>query len=209
MDNTKTTTILESVLIPMYGIKPASHIMRSISRYKGMGLSLDLIEFDAEKKVAIFAIKQFKLINGFILNNKQLYERGHEILDFDTSFKVHINPRVFEPPFGEITLEWIEAKMKELGISRQDLIKQLALDPASLSRTLSGGMGMTRTFKAAIYYYFLQYEINKDIRQEYSELRNEIPIGYAEVNGVLTKINEDGTVTLPTGESITLAFKPI
>ncbi|HRH83554.1 MAG TPA: hypothetical protein PK210_04890 [Bacteroidia bacterium] len=29
-----------------------------------------------------------------------------------------------------------------------------------------------------------------------------IPIGYAEVNGVLTKINDDGTISLPNGQDV-------
>lgn len=153
-------------LTTMFGEKPSGDILRSISKYRAKGFNFDLLEYDPIKKIGIFDIKQVRLINGFILNNQQLYDRAKEVFDFETDFKIHIKPRVFEPPLNEINIEWSESKMKDLGLTIKDISKQLAIDKASLSRIFSGEVGMTKSFKAALYYYFLQYEINRDLRHE-------------------------------------------
>ncbi len=56
--------------------------------------------------------------------------------------------------------------MKEFGIRRKDLIKQLAIDKSSLSLYLSGKRKMDKSLKAAFFYYFMNYEINRDLREE-------------------------------------------
>ena len=125
---------------------------RSIANYRKGG-----IEIRKEDEVVI--ISQKKIYNGFILNQKQLIERAKKIFPDQK-----IRPAVFSLDVSEITLEWIDDKMKEFGIKRKDLIKQLAIDKTSLSVIFSGKVELSKRTKASFYYYFLTYELNRDLR---------------------------------------------
>ena len=46
---------------------------KSISNYAASGIDIELIDNETVK------IKQSRLINGYILNNKQLHERAREV----------------------------------------------------------------------------------------------------------------------------------
>ena len=72
---------------------------------------------------------------------------------------------MFSLSVEDITIEWVKQKMEEFGIKRNDLTKQLAIDQSTLSLYFSGERGLTRTAKAAFYYYFLTYELNRDFRE--------------------------------------------
>lgn len=125
---------------------------RSIANYRKVG-----IEIREEGEVVVIAQK--KLVNGYILNQKQLIERAKKIFP-DRKVK----PFVFSLDGSEITLDWIGSKMDEFGIKRNDLIKQLAIDKASLSLILSGKVELSKRTKASFFYYFLSYELNRDLR---------------------------------------------
>lgn len=127
---------------------------RSISNYKRMGIDLEVLDNDLIK------ITQSRLLNGYVLNQKQLVERAKEVFP-----DAKIIPVVFSLDVDSITIEWIEAKMKEFGISRNDLIKQLAIDKSSLSLYFSGKRGLDKSQRAAFYFYFLTYELNRDFRE--------------------------------------------
>lgn len=126
----------------------------SISGYKQMGVDIEPLE-DGTVKVT-----QSRLINGYILNQKQLIERGKEA--FPDS---KIIPVVYSLDVDDITLEWIETRMLEFGIKRNDLIKQLAIDRSSLSLILSGKRELSKPMRATFFYYFLTYELNRDFRE--------------------------------------------
>lgn len=128
---------------------------RSIDNYKRMGIDIDVL-FDGKVKIT-----QSRLLNGFILNQKQLHERAREVFP-----DAKIIPVVFSLDAGSITIEWIEGKMEEFGIKRKDLIKQLAIDESSLSLFLSGKRRMDKSQRAAFFFYFLTYELNRDFREE-------------------------------------------
>ncbi|QEL01600.1 hypothetical protein FKG96_12540 [Olivibacter sp. LS-1] len=127
---------------------------RSISNYKRMGIEIEVLD---EKTVKI---TQSRLLNGFILNQKQLVERAKEIFP-----ERNIVPVVHSIDVDLIDLEWIEGRMKEFGIKRNDLIKQLAIDKSTLSSMFSGDRGLTKSQRAAFFFYFLTYELNRDFRE--------------------------------------------
>lgn len=104
-------------------------------------------------------ITQSSLYNGYILNQKQLVERAKKIFP-----DKKVRPSVFSLDVSEITLNWIKSKMDEFGIKRKDLIKQLAIDKSSLSLLLSGSTELSKRTKATFFYYFLSYELNRDLR---------------------------------------------
>ena len=124
-----------------------------------MGVDIEPLE-DGTVKVT-----QSSLINGYILNQKQLIERGKEIYP-----DAKIIPVVYSLNVDGITLEWIETRMKEFGIKRNDLIKQLAIDSSSLSLVLSGKRELSKPMRATFFYYFLTYELNRDFREYVNSL---------------------------------------
>lgn len=133
---------------------------RSIANYKRMGIDIEPFFpgfYDGIK------ITQSRLFNGYILNQKELYDRAKEIFPDNK-----IMPVAYSLDVSEITLGWIKSKMEEYGIKRNDLIKQLAIDKSSLSLYLSGKRTMDKSQKAAFYYYFLTYELNRDLREQLS-----------------------------------------
>lgn len=119
-----------------------------------MGLNIEVLK---EGKVKI---TQARLLNGYILNQKQLVTRAREIFP-----EAKIIPVAYSLNVEDITVEWIEDKMMEFGIKRNDLIKQLAIDKSSLSLYLSEKRPMDKSQKAAFFYYFLTYELNRDLRE--------------------------------------------
>ncbi|RHO65990.1 hypothetical protein DW083_19890 [Parabacteroides sp. AF48-14] len=133
--------------------------MDSITNYKRAGISLEVLDDDTVK------VSQTKLINGYILNQKQLIERGKDVYP-----DKKIIPVVFSLNVEDITLEWIESKMDEFGIKRNDLIKQLAIDRSSLSLIMSGKRELSKPMRATFFYYFLTYELNRDFREHLDSL---------------------------------------
>lgn len=131
----------------------------SIKGYSRLGISIEPLK-DGTVKVT-----QSKLINGYILNQKQLIERGKEVYP-----NAKIIPVVYSLNVNDITPEWIESRMKEFGIKRNDLIKQLAIDSSSLSLILSGKRELSKPMRATFFYYFLTYELNRDFREYLNNL---------------------------------------
>lgn len=130
----------------------------AIQNYKKVG-----IEFEIEGDVV--KVFQKRLFNGYILNQKQLYERAKEIFP-----DAKIKPIVFSLDVSSIDEKWIEEKMNEFGIKRNDLIKQLALDKSYISLLFadennSRKINLSKPMKAMFYYYFLTYELNRDFRE--------------------------------------------
>lgn len=127
---------------------------QSIDNYRRFGLEMEVLNDDKVK------IAQTRLINGYILNQNQLVKRAKEIFP-----KAKIIPVVYSLDVSEITLDWIDDKMREFGIKRKDLIKQMAIDESSLSLYLSGKRKIDKSQRAAFFYYFLTYELNRDFRE--------------------------------------------
>ncbi|KPE49779.1 hypothetical protein AOB46_18650 [Chryseobacterium indologenes] len=65
---------------------------------------------------------------------------------------------------SEISIDWIQDKMKEFGLNTNDLVSQLALDKSSISLFFSRERKMNKSVKALFFYYFLTYELNRDFR---------------------------------------------
>ncbi len=127
---------------------------RSISNYRRMGIDIDLLDEDIVK------ITQSCILNGYILNQKELVERAKEVFP-----DAKVIPLVYSLDVATIDLEWIESKMNEFGIKRNDIIKQMALDKSTLSSMFNGDRGLTKSQRAAFYFYFLTYELNRDFRR--------------------------------------------
>lgn len=146
---------IENILTPQ--------IKTSISNYAKLGIEITVLEL--ENDVLIVKVHQKRLFNGFVLSQKQLIERGQEI--FKTiGVKVRIRPLTYTLDIRDITPEWIEAKMKEFNIKRKDVISHLHIDKSTFSLYLNGSRNMSRMGKAAFFWYFLSFELNRDFREE-------------------------------------------
>jgi hypothetical protein len=139
-----------------------TELAKSISSYAASGIDIEITSRD--ENAAHVIIRQSKLINGFILNQKQLVERCKEVFK-NTGIKTKVVPVVFSLDVDSIDILWIENKMLEFGIKRNDLIKQLAIDKSSLSLILSGDRELSKPMRATFFYYFLTYELNRDFRE--------------------------------------------
>lgn len=157
----ETTNLLNIQDVP-FAAPQAKVIARSIANYAAAGIDIAITELNGNTITVV--IEQARLLNGFILNNKQLYDRAKEVFK-DSGFKVKVKPSVFSLNVESVNVRWIEGKLQEFGISRNDLIKQLAIDKASLSKILSGTRELSKPVRATFFYYFLTYELNRDLRQ--------------------------------------------
>ena len=138
---------------------------KTMALYKSVGLFIEVLETDQNNVVTKVKIKQKHLYNGYILNQKQLVERAKLLYSNSGLPKVKVIPVVYSLDVNIVSLEWVENKMDEFGVKRSDLIKQLSIDESSLSLFLSGKRKMNKLVKAAFYYYFLTYELNRDFRE--------------------------------------------
>lgn len=147
----------------------ANRINNSISSYRASGIEIEIVEFDG--LTASVLISQSNLVNGYILSNKQLYDRAREIFSEVIGIKVKIIPSVFSLNVSDINIQWIEQRMDEFGLNRKDLIKQLALDKSYISLlfaepTNKRKVSLSKPMKATFFYYFLTYELNRDFRNQ-------------------------------------------
>lgn len=134
---------------------------RSIANYKKVGIDIEVLE--NKNGIPVVLVKQTRLINGYILNQKQLAERAKKVF---APQKIHVKASVFSLDTSVVTIDWINDQMKTHGIRRNDLIKQLAIDKSSLSKLLNGSVELSKRTKATFYYYFLSYQLNTLFRED-------------------------------------------
>ena len=140
----------------------SNSIAKSISFYARCGIEISTSD-NPEDNDLIINIKQINILDGVLFNRQELFQRAKDVFEaVSKKNKFFIHPRVFTPSITEISPEWIEEKMKEFGLSRHDIEKQLCLDKSSISLLFSGSRKMNKSMKAAVYYYFMVYELNHD-----------------------------------------------
>lgn len=138
-------------------------ISNSISTYAAAGIIIEVVDFDG--LIALVIITQSNLNIGNILNNKNLYELGKSVFSGIDEIKFKIIPSVFSLNVHNITIKWIEDKMKEFRVNKKDLVKQTAIDNASLGLILLGKIELSKPIRAMFFYYFLAFELNRNFRE--------------------------------------------
>lgn len=138
-------------------------ISNSISTYAASGIIIEVVDFDG--LIALVIITQSNLNIGNILNNKNLYELGKSVFSGIDEIKFKIIPSVFSLNIHNITIKWIEDKMKEFRVNKKDLVKQTAIDNASLGLILLGKIELSKPIRAMFFYYFLAFELNRDFKE--------------------------------------------
>lgn len=163
----ETKKVIPINMLPISG-EVELQLNTSISNYKRMGIEIELVDL-VVGGVSTIKITQSDIKNGYILNQKELVERCHDVLSI-TNLKFKIIPVVFSLDVELVTIDWINSKMDEFGIKRKDLVKQLALDKSYISllfsdKSNSRKIGLSRPMKATFFYYFLTYQLNRDFRE--------------------------------------------
>ena len=139
----------------------SNQLLQSIRNYARMGIIIEILEMnDKEAKVRI---EQKNVFNGYFLNQKQLVERVKTIFEH-TGLKTKVYPLVYKVDLSIVSIEWIKSKMEEFGLKRKDLMRQLNIDKASLSLIFSHKVKLSIRTKTSFFYYFLSYELNRDLR---------------------------------------------
>jgi hypothetical protein len=125
----------------------------AVRNLKSVGIEIEIID---ESHLRIIQKTNY---NNFILTKNELVDRAKKIFP---SFIV--KPVRYSLDLDLITLDWVNSKMKEIGLNRNDLVAQTAIDASSLSLILSGERKMNKSVKALFYYYFLMYDLNRELR---------------------------------------------
>ena len=125
----------------------------AVRNLKSVGIEIEFID---ESHLRIIQKTNY---NNFILTKNELVDRAKKIFP---SFIV--KPVRFSLDISVVTPEWVNTKIKEIGLNKNDLVAQTALDASSISLILSGERKMNKSVKALFYYYFLMYELNRDLR---------------------------------------------
>ncbi len=142
--------------------KLTKQLSKSIANYGRMGIRIEILEQGVDTVKVI--VVQEKTPNGYFMNQKQLVERVKEVFK-PTGLKTNVIPVLYSLDVSTITPLWIEDRMKEFGINRKDLLRQLAIDKSNLSLMLNSKRKMNKEIKSAFYYYFLVYQLNRDLRE--------------------------------------------
>ncbi|WP_299757687.1 hypothetical protein [uncultured Pontibacter sp.] len=129
------------------------------------GVKVDILEINPE--VIKVRVVQQELKNGYLLNQRQLRRRAVQLLMplMSGQHKVHYVILTFKPDFGAVTADWLNQKMAEFKLSRNDLIKQTGIEREALSKIMAGAQLPTQQQQAVLYYYIMVYELNRDVRE--------------------------------------------
>lgn len=131
------------------------------------GIFISILEDSPADKKIKFRVEQKKLINNWILSQHELVTRAKVLFTgvLPSDIRTLWSVITFNPNLDEIDIDWIKSRMGKFGITNADIIKHLNLDKSTLSLFFSGERGLTKSQKTAFLYYFMVFEINKDLRQ--------------------------------------------
>ena len=116
-----------------------------IANYRKAGISIEVLE--NIEGIPVVLVKQEKLINGYILNQKQLVARAKRVF---APQKIHVKPAVFSLNVSHITPQWIMEKQKEFEVKTTDLVKQLAIDKTTLKKNSSRNIYPVKEYKSCV-----------------------------------------------------------
>jgi hypothetical protein len=125
----------------------------AVGKWQSVGIEIDFLDNMQLR------ITQKTNYNGYILTKKELVDRAKSV------FPDHIiKPVRYSLDVADIDAAWILDKMKAIGLNTNDLVAQTTIDKSSLSLMLSGDRKMNKSVKALFYYYFLTYDLNRELR---------------------------------------------
>lgn len=157
--------------------KETKDLYRNLGRFRQYtGISIEFTEI--EGSIIKISVQQKNVNGGYVLNRREIIERIREsktLKIINEKFTVRYKISVFKPELNHITKKWIKDKMKKFYLRQVDVCLNLNLDKGTLSEILSdtSTRKLTRFQKSAFYFYFLNFEINRDLRKYIEELEKE------------------------------------
>lgn len=140
--------------------------VKVIRDYRMAGIDIEILERTVDGYPEKVKIKQSRLVNGYLLNQQELVERAKSVFRLLGHGDIKVVAVVHSFDADGVTIEWIQERMGQFGIHRKDLIKQLAIDKSYISKLFSGDINLSRPMRALFHYYFMTYELNRDLRQQ-------------------------------------------
>lgn len=135
------------------------HIQRILAQYRSIGVYI------SEEEDNTILIRQEQIKSGFVMTQKQLIDRARALYP-DKKYK--IIPVVYQVDLSIVTPEWLSEKMTEYSVRPNDFIAQLGLTKSEVSLFLSGKRPMSRVVRSAFFFYFLSFQLNRDLRGDLS-----------------------------------------
>lgn len=110
----------------------------------------------------IVRAEQKEAVNGLILTKSELSKRIREMFagEVPADWKITVSAVNFDRrDIASVNAEWINNNMKRLGLKSKDIVNHLGLDKSETSLILSGERNLSKTGKAAFYYFIKYYEM--------------------------------------------------
>ena len=142
----------------------SKEVYSRIRRMRSMGIHISLLSDDPYR----ILVEQKTLINGFMLSQAQLKARASDILSSELEGRKQWVTVTYKPDLSGVNSEWVRSKMDEFKVKQKDICKQMSIDKSYLSKVLSNDR-MTGFQKSAFYFYFLTYELNRDLRDVWQD----------------------------------------
>lgn len=123
-----------------------------------------IISVNADAKDMVVKVWQEKNTAEKYLDNKQLIEKGKELLSpFFQNWAIHIHSTPYqEAPPESVTPQWIREQMNKYKISSKKMVADLGVAKAEISALINGHREMGIRTKGLFYYYFKYIELQQN-----------------------------------------------
>ena len=114
-----------------------------------------------EENRIVVRVEQKELMNGRLLNKKELIERTREMFkgEIPDEWKLIVSPVDYNlQDIESVSASWITRRMNDLGIKAKHICKSTGIDKSTISSILTGEKELTKWHKAAFYYFFKYQE---------------------------------------------------
>lgn len=134
----------------------AAAVLQTDMNYRRhLSVGVDILEVSGN--TVTVRVEQSRNLDGKVLEPKELIEKAKEVLSHipEGLFKYQFRPLVWKGDGVEsVDGEWVKRRMKERGLTQEQLAAAMGSDKHVISKLLSGKYGFTTAWKAAFWYYF-------------------------------------------------------
>jgi hypothetical protein len=127
---------------------------------KNAHIIIEVVSFENDR--VIVRAEQKNLVNDKKLNKKELTKRVREMFkgEIPDDWKLTVSAVDFDrKDIDAINSEWINEKMKHLGLKSKTVSTYTGIDKYTLSALLNGNKDLTKWHKVAFYYFFKYHEV--------------------------------------------------
>lgn len=129
---------------------------RNYRRHLSVGVDILAVTGDT----VTLRVEQSRKLTDKVYEPKELIALAKDVLSHipEGQFKYQFRPLVFKGHEMEsVDGEWVKRRLKESGITQDELATAMNSDKHVISKLLSGKYGFTTAWKAAFWYYFKQH----------------------------------------------------